>query len=69
MWISTPFIYGYELLNCSMNLYENCNQCDTLEEKLDYLGGIVIKYSINIQNMYNNMYNFIVPGIVHVFLG
>lgn len=25
-----------------MNLYENCNQCDTLEEKLNYLGSIVI---------------------------
>ena len=25
-----------------MNLYENCTQCDSLEEKLDYLGEIVI---------------------------
>ena len=25
-----------------MDLYENCTQCDSLEEKLDYLGGIVI---------------------------
>ena len=25
-----------------MNLYENCKQCDSLEEKLDYLGEIVI---------------------------
>ncbi|MGY8949861.1 MAG: helix-turn-helix domain-containing protein [Flavobacteriales bacterium] len=25
-----------------MDLYENCTQCDSLEEKLNYLGGIVI---------------------------